>query len=881
LLSICVPFAINESNTHAETIEKTVISPAVTSIALDTESEIVDTATLPDGGVVYLSEKWAVWPPTSSNPEPQRINLAIEQRFYFRRLFVDPADEKAFFVAASLSSRGDSGMAMFRLTEASFQLIDFVREPVRYSSYHQASNGEIFVTSQTGVILRFDGKRLTRFALPWPDSESFSLSKKFERLEFISWPSGPTCCFSIANREKGNLALFDLLVAKPDGWQRIALDLPRTGPACFINDRTVRMLLPNRWIEIDLPTGKKTETKFEPPQSETENLEPMKLVRLPDGKFVSIWKRTAEQPGHKYKLEPLHGDAFHQIATWEEERWKIAPLGIDRQLDGPQFHEIDKMGGLWLLGGEGTLVHRSSEGKWSEFGYERGLPVRGIVQLTHDRHRELLRINYTDSNRITELSTAKISEQESTPKPTWRVFFGKRYEKMEQGGRLQPIRTRTGEIVVVGPTGVKVIDPPTKNVFEVGETPPKVRLDSRDSLWIHNADFTQVARRKDTDWQRYSSKPLEGGVDLTPLEAAAEKLADEGFKEGDYAPGIAFGPEKQMAVIGSKGVSFFDGKLWHLARNDGFTGGQFLSVEFRREKEIPKWVLKTKSREYALLIEKLVGQGEPTDPMLALGPATAFKRIVLTAADSARLNSTCPIEEAKRKWMYVRPEGLALAADKKQLAFYNGERWAQAPFVGCPFSAHLHKRWSSDFSGTYGRWVMASRVSDYTYCYAIYDPPGVTVATTKKDLGNVATPEAALTPTWIAEPKLNDANFRFRIDEGVWSKWRSEGEPIHPGGVMPPGDHQLQLEIQSPTQVVNHSKLTYHFAVTYDLTERLEQLVQRLGSLKFQERHDATEELLKLGPMIRNQLISMKSRQTDREIQLRLEHLIEVAQEPW
>ena len=538
--------------------------------------KVVDVLPLGDGRAVYLTEQHGP-ALAKSDDELAPFDSLTDSAMTFARLFADVGDPKAFYAVALLGKDGNDGFGVYRYAGDEVQMVAFTREALREPTFHQAPGGDVYAASRTGVSYRFDGKSLHRFSLPWPQGERISFRKLFRRIEFASWPDGPTCLYSIADREFHKLALFDLVVSSGSDWKTIPLNLKFTGPGCMIDADTFRMLLFDRWVNVDLKTAKVTETKFKTPGDPADKLRATKVVVMPDGTLISIWRRPFRS-FRKYDVEPFADGTFHRIAIWKDDHWELAPFGIDRQLYRPSNHTIDKQGGLWMLGGEGTLVYYSAEEGWRQFTSDHGLPAEGVLRLSAADDR--LWITY-GNKAFANINARQLLAQAEKPKPRWRVFYAQAID-IKQSEDAWPLVTTDRKVVAIGPQGVEQFALPDAEGFAGPTTGITAWYSADGVVSLVSAGGETLSRRIGGEWV---SRPFQSMADV---DLPARRLmvswnvrsqAAEQVFSSSPLPSVnwkAFRLYRRAMVSDGTTLAYFDGDRWATAPLAGcplFVGG--------------------------------------------------------------------------------------------------------------------------------------------------------------------------------------------------------------------------------------------------------------------------------------------------------------------
>lgn len=390
-------------------------------------------------------------------------------------------------------------------------------------------------------------------------------------------------------------------------------------------------------------------------------------------------------------------------------------------------------------------------------------------------------------------------------------------------------------------------------------------LDSRDHLWMVSSDTADdVFRYKDGEWEQFSKSTDDKGNELSPLETAARKLIAESWGPGDHAPRIAFGKDTTAVLLHGKVALSID-KEWKsisapMAKTGSieFDNGDLVvrqnpTIEFRlgasdlaRTTDNPPWEKRTIS-PFDLQQDMKIPSGDPIS-------APAFSR--------------------------TTRYGQKLSVGGDQIAVFHKNHWTIFPKEKTPFTLvagqEKHYLRPNRFRfqiSDQGDLVIESN-SQSMLTYAVL--PGTRVeCSCKEEEISVKNRNDAISPQWDSPiPKDNEIR-RYRIDKGPWSNWENSHMPIQ-SGLLIGKDHELEIQVDSRTAIVDSKHLKFRLNVEYDAQEVLERLIAQLGDSSFAEREKADREIREMvGPGLWSFLKQSTKNADDPEIRLRLLKIVQ------
>ncbi len=821
-----------------------------------------------DGNVQFLSTRGPC-DISSSAQQKQLFQQTGNTRKSFLRLFKDPEDPKAFLSVAWMNSGRNNGLGIYRFKGKEQSFVTHIDRRLRAPKCFQSPNGHIFITSRNGYVFWWDGEHLATYDLR-PKGVEPNPSQSYREVQFVTTPGGPTCCYSIADPRYHKRALFDLLVFDDEGMRRISLKTDdgknrQTGPACMPDANIVRMLFYNRWLNIDLAGGKVTEQPFDRPGK--DKVKPVDVVALPDGTLLSLWRKLYRSP-LPHDIDAFENGRYFRIAEWKNGAWEFQSTGLDRNVAKSHPHTIDDDGGWWVLTGDSTLVYRSPEGKWREFDNRYGLsrfPAKAIWRTG----KWLWLTSYNNLARYDMDRLIKDKPQDDSPGKSfgdWLVYESQtRMARFaNRPFRVQPLLGLSGYLVHPLQRNQKQIPlprvTPSLNIRTYSSF-----LDSRDHLWMVSSDITDdVFRYKDGEWEQFSTSKDDKGNELTPLETASRKLITESWGPGDHAPRIAFGKEKTAVLLHGK-IALLIEKEWKsisapMAKTGSieFENGDLIlrqnsTIEFRlgasdlvRNTDDPPWEKRTIS-SFDLQQDMKIPDGDPIS-------APAFSR-------TTRF-------------------GQKLSVGGDQIAVFHKNHWTIFPKGETPFALEAGQgkhylrpnRFRFQISD-HGDLVIESN-SRSMLTYAVL--PGTRVeCTCKEEEITVKSRNDAISPQWDSPiPQENEIR-RYRIDKGPWSNWENSHLPIQTG-LLIGKDHELEIQVDSRTAIVDSKNLKFRLNVEYDAQDVLEKLIAQLGASSFAEREKADREIREMvGPGLWSFLKQSTKSAEDPEIRLRLLKIVQ------
>ena len=94
-------------------------------------------------------------------------------------------------------------------------------------------------------------------------------------------------------------------------------------------------------------------------------------------------------------------------------------------------------------------------------------------------------------------------------------------------------------------------------------------------------------------------------------------------------------------------------------------------------------------------------------------------------------------------------------------------------------------------------------------------------------------------------------------------------------------NHELEIQIDSRTAIVESNPLRFRLTVEYDAGDILDKLIAQLGAARFEEREKAEQEIRNImGPGLWSHLIQSKDKTDVPEIRLRLLKIVQSLEEP-
>lgn len=781
-------------------------------------------------------------------------------------LFRSKKNPNAYLSLAYLDRGRKNGAGIYRYENREHKFVAHLPTRLKNPTFYQSESGDAFIGCHTGTIYRWDGDQLHNIKVS-PELLEPNFKRAYKELEFTSFPGGPVCCYSVADPKYDKHALFDLIVANDDGFKRVSLakqdGTPRiNGPGCMSNANTFRMLHYNRWTIVDVTTGKLTVEKFPIPGDGKNKIKPMKVIALPDGTLISLWRKfyRSVKPND---IDAFDNDRFFRIAEWKKDHWEFAPLGLDRKIAKSHPTAIDAEGGLWIASSEGSLVYRSPNGDWREFGFREGIPSRSV--------RKMRRIGgwlclFSGAGHLLRLDISELKEQPeqtndgSPENPSWQVHNSQ--TPMNGFGirpfRIQPLLGVSGKITVLGKDGKQTrrIALPDDDDFVFERNRTRIHSDSRGDAWIVDGDF--VARHKDDKWQVITKSETKDGILLNPFEAAARQLIKEGFGPGDFAPQIAFGEGKRVAVASEYGVSFFDGKQWHESVTpnpktrfiDFFKGNLVLVGTRNIGLRMPDVAWKTPSKN----------GNYPWETILL----RSVDRPMREQADA--ILKTIPIQKPYR---YRSVHDSMVAINKSFIAVYQRGLWSVMPNEDSPFKiTHLVDGFNIESDGT----LVALNYSG-SYTYSILPAASFTVEQGPEKLDVIEDPDQPIKATWKSSIKPENEVHRFRVDGGPWSEWLDSDQSMVPGMLIGK-EHTLEIELGSRRRVIRAPPLKYEFTISYDRSELFDQLIKDLSDDRFATRENAEKRLAELGKNLRGPLTKVMETSLDAEVRKRVQGIL-------
>ncbi|MEZ6056088.1 MAG: hypothetical protein R3C01_05220 [Planctomycetaceae bacterium] len=784
----------------------------------------------------------------------------------YLHLYRDPEHTDRPMVLMAIGAMRQGGFGLMRMNdaqqlEAVVQFGGAMREP----TFEQHPDGDILIGSRTGAIYRWTGQQLMQHNIPLPPGEGFNTRKLFREVHFACYPGGPTCCYSIADRQFHTKALFDVVVSTPTGWKTIPLKADITGPGCMTDAKTFRMMTYKEFLTVDLESDVVTKTEFPTPGPAEDKLRPEKLVSLPDGTLISLWRRPFRSY-HRYDMPTFEDGSYFRIAEWKRDRWEFAPLNIDRMLYEPQHHVVDSDGGLWLGSTDGALVYRSPAGEWRRFDENSGIhsgPIRRM-QFVPPKHLWLS----DKSGLLLKIDLPQLLATEPRDSARWATVCGE--EVWENGQLMRDIlRTHDGRVAVLTRAGVQFVDNSFPDKFPEPKDPYErydllFSLDSRGDLWCrHSLKHDLLAWRHQGTWQYYEPIIDVDGTPLTAQEAAVMDLLNRGYTDGDRVLNAHFGPGRQIVIAQIGSVSYFDGQKWFVNREHRDTTALVRHVEFREH-----GILMKDSRDLYYYLPHRFWETADADkvkrPWRVLGRLLPQETEEETAAYQQQIASTVPIQ---RPFGITGTEQGVFAANGKQIAFYCHDLWTVVDDT-IPAYAALRYR-SRDITFVNGNVLLW----DDGECL-VYHPEPTKISPTTLTLPAVDQPGRKLLPKVQFAPAVPDAMVRYRNGWQSWSAWQPLDQPFDPGPRLP-GTYWLFAQYQSPTRLMLEEPIRYEYEVTYDIRPKVRQLVRQLGSEEQAERTAAMQELLNGDTSTIDYLYELHAASVDSEIKARVMEVIE------
>ena len=856
---------------------------------------LVDVQQAKDGEVVFLGR---LGPAHVNHQQPDSARQLFSRKGNAMpthlRLFRIPGKPLAdgYLSLAYLDQGRKNGAGIYQYLKGEKKFVAHLQSRLKDPTFFQGATEDVFVGSRTGVVYRYHNGKLQLHDVAQEVREP-DLQQPYRPIRFAAAhgeKNGPVCCYSIADPKYHKHALFDVLVTENDHWKRISLanndgSPRRTGPACMTDPKTLRMLTYNKWINVDVATGKITEVPFTTPGDGNDKVKPTEVIALPDGTIVSLWRKLYRS-FKKNDVDAFENERYFRIAEWKNDEWKIATVGLDRRIAAEHPHVVDPEDGLWIAAGEGGFVYRSSSGKYREFNYQHNMPTNAAKRMrmtgkflwAFDNRRGVFRFDTTQLPQLPEEPKRRFEDG-------WTVFDSQ--TSMIGFGRpkfrLQPLLAPSGKVIQLRCTddgGVEEdrIALPKFDDFELETDDYFLHRDSRGTSWvipIPKLGLGRIARHVDGEWELFGDSKDADGFRLASFETAAAKLLDEGYTDGDFAPQIAFGDNGRVVVICENRLSYFDGKNW-------------------KEGAIPDPHAKIVTFHLGNVLIKRGNTGYRLD-MSAWDDDTAKKELPWKKINL--LSERRPSREAEAAILKSIPiakpysteciNGELMAISNSKIAIFHRKHWTVLPNEKSPFRwwdgrDQRHRFTGADlfgFSiGVDGEVVVQTRITPVN-SYAILPPRRITVTQGSQDLGEVANDEATLKPEWQSSLDADNVIHRCRIDGGPWSEWMPKQEPIQPGLLLG-NEHELELQLSSRKQIVRTDNLKYTFTVAYDAQPRFDALVEQLGDASFKAREAAEKQLLNFGQNFVPQLLAVAEDTDDAEIKKRITYILETLPKP-
>lgn len=122
---------------------------------------------------------------------------------------------------------------------------------------------------------------------------------------------------------------------------------------------------------------------------------------------------------------------------------------------------------------------------------------------------------------------------------------------------------------------------------------------------------------------------------------------------------------------------------------------------------------------------------------------------------------------------------------------------------------------------------------------------------------------------WKCDEELGTVQFRYRHDDGRWSRWLLEGAEVDLGTRHPQGKHSITAELHSSARWLPQHSLEYTYDVGYDITPDIDKWVEQLSSDDFQDREEASQKLVAFGDGIHT-LLESRAATAGAETQIRI-----------
>ena len=784
----------------------------------------------------------------------------------FVRIYPDHADPDNWYLVAKSKAQGKTPLFIYKQNKKRILWATVVQQEHGNWQFHRSKRGDIFGYSRDGFCYRFRDGDVEQFQIPTPATYA-GKSKSFRPIEVTESDDGIVCFYSVVNPEQNLKALNDLLVYD-NGWKLVELDSRVTGPAYFVDGKTLEIVAPENIIQVDVAESKITEqarTLLKSPES-GEQLKPLKSFVDVAGEIQILWGHFYNSP-RRYGVDRFADGNFHLLAKRKSDRWELEPRGFDAELYVDHHSFTDKQGNWWLLGG-GGIYRKSKAGDWKEFDFRYGIDTGQIDRLKVDSKGQpwLFYDGYRDNTRIFDV---KCLENRLPVSDRWQRVFVKKKSLYKDLGPFKAIGI-DGNTLFWDGKQLNQIEFPSKEDFPGGY---KIVQDSMNTFWALSTGDTydgpdqRVAwwRNGDEKWRVFKgAEGPDGGSKQNAFQVALRALAESGV-EADYllgrrgSPLAIFGPDNQI-TFGNKGpdnrIFYFDGKRWHFPIGKQELPGtinHYVSQPFFHNGKLT--VRSNHPRGYFQIAPEAWSEA-------ANWHARPWKAVELPAGRYpyfelknwlAHDESTCPIPEKERtnvRRTYYNQIKNVTSATHKAIPHRN-DIWFMMRTDDFENNQLLSANACVD---PFGRWFVPAEIK-WIDKYYYYEPPAFEVNQNTTSLATMEKLNQSVDLQWETTSQTGTngefLRLRFRINKSYWSPWQSATQEITLPAVAKPGKQLLEVEVFNPEMMrSNADLLSYNFEVSYDLEEIVLPIIEQLDSDTFSNRTKATERLSKFGPAV-------------------------------
>ena len=332
----------------------------------------------------------------------------------------------------------------------------------------------------------------------------------------------------------------------------------------------------------------------------------------------------------------------------------------------------------------------------------------------------------------------------------------------------------------------------------------------------------------------------------------------------------------------NQGIHVFDGENWRESKLEGYQH-YYVSAPFFDDGRLMVRTNKGEVLFYSAQIQEWkklpLDEQELPWEVVEFGPL----KFPYLNPEKAKVDlADCPIPESDRVRVNKTYDGdvsMVIGSTHQAIVSPNGTWFMIAKDLG----QHQQKLSNYDKVDNSGRWLIRG-YTRWVDRHIIYQPEEFLVEALENDLGKVSEPGFRVAPKWKSGISVENGEdrWRFRVDEGRWSRWQRADRQLVIPGVVEKGRHQLEVQVMNPEYRFNGSSLIYKIETEYDLKTVVGELIKELDANDFEVRETATGKLSEFGPAVLELMQEViDSGEASFEFRLRMSKIAEEVNRNW